>query len=73
MVGVPNDDDDDDELDDDEADEDVDELTPPPPAAASNGSTLLVRLPCLELLCTNMLSDMASSGPSTLICVAKTT
>ena len=31
---------------------------------ASTGSSLRPRRPCFELLCTNMLSDTASSGPS---------
>lgn len=39
----------------------------------SVGSSLLARLPCLELLWTNMLSDTASWGPSTETCVEITT
>ncbi len=36
-------------------------------------SVLRERRPCLELLCTNILSEMASTGPSTLTVVNKTT
>ena len=39
----------------------------------SVGSNRLARRPCLELLCTNMLSETASRGPSTLTCDAITT
>lgn len=39
----------------------------------SEGSNRLARRPCLELLCTNMLSEMANNGPSTLIWVEITT
>lgn len=39
----------------------------------STGSSLLVRRPCLELLCTNMLSDTANNGPSILGVVAMAT
>ena len=39
----------------------------------SVASSRLARRPCFELLCTNMLSDIAKSGPSTLTCVAITT
>lgn len=38
----------------------------------SVASKRFARLPCFELLCTNMLSDMESNGPSTLTCVAIT-
>ena len=77
---APDDEEDDDEDDEDEHDND-DELAapdaPPTPAAAaaaaSDGSMRRLRRPCFELLCTNMLSDMASSGPSTLICCDMTT
>lgn len=37
------------------------------------GSSRFALRPCLELLCTNMLSEMARRGPSTVICVAMTT
>lgn len=37
------------------------------------GSNRFALLPCLELLCTNMLSEIAKSGPSTETCVAMTT
>lgn len=36
-------------------------------------SSRLARRPCFELLCTNMLSEMARSGPSTATCVEITT
>lgn len=36
-------------------------------------SRRLARLPCFELLCTNILSEMASNGPSTLTWVDITT
>lgn len=39
----------------------------------SDGSIRLARLPCLELLCTNILSDIANNGPSTRGVVPKTT
>lgn len=39
----------------------------------SPGSSLRARRPCLELLCTNMLSDTARTGPSTLTVVDRTT
>lgn len=39
----------------------------------SEGSSLLALLPCLELLCTNMLSDTASTCPSTFTVVESTT
>lgn len=39
----------------------------------SAGSSRFARRPCLELLCTNMLSEMANSGPSTPTCVDITT
>lgn len=39
----------------------------------SAGSSRFARRPCLELLWTNMLSEMASSGPSTPTCVDITT
>lgn len=72
---APDDDDEDEEEDDDEHDNDDELAAPDEPAtaAASAGSMRLLRRPCFELLCTNMLSDMASSGPSTLICCDMTT
>lgn len=36
-------------------------------------SKRLARRPCFELLCTNILSDMANKGPSTLTWVDITT
>lgn len=36
-------------------------------------SKRLARLPCFELLCTNILSDIAINGPSTATCVLITT
>ena len=39
----------------------------------SSPSLRRVRRPCLELLCTNMLSETASRWPSTLICCDMTT
>lgn len=49
---------------------------PPPPKITedeSDGSRRRVRRPCFELLWTNMLSEMASRGPSVEICVLITT
>ena len=50
--------------DDDEQEEEEDDgkLPPTPPVTddVSNGSGRRVRRPCFELLCTNMLSEMAS-------------
>lgn len=39
----------------------------------SPGSSRRARRPCLELLCTNMLSDTARTGPSTLTVLDRTT
>lgn len=39
----------------------------------SDGSSLFALLPCFELLCTNILSEMDKRGPSTLICDEITT
>jgi len=48
--------------DDDEQDEEDDDGKLPVPVIddVSNGSGRRVRLPCFELLCTNILSEMAS-------------
>ena len=70
------DEDEDDEEEDDDDDEEVDASALDAVVDESSGfeSGRRVRLPCFELLCTNILSDMANKCESTtLSCVAMTT